>query len=140
MKKLQTTPIKDIELFHLILEAYHWDEVKTDTSTDANLYSNRPEATYNYATRNTQMVVKFHEPLNMISLWVADVRNPKQTLQLHFMYDEQPQRILEWIAAISDELTLDNYPILLKKARGKCEMMLLELANNKMYEVIPPTN
>lgn len=140
MKKIKKTTIKDIELFHLILEAYHWDEVKTETHADKNLYNNQPEAAYSYATRHTKMVVKFHEPLNMISLSVADVRNAKQTLQLHFMYDERPERILEWIATVSNELTIENYPQLLKQAKGKCELMLLELANNKMYEVIPPAN
>lgn len=140
MKKIKKTTVKDIDLFHLILEAYGWDEIKADSKIDAHLFHNQPEAVYNYSTRHTKMVIKFHEPLNMISLWIEEVKNTKQNVQLHFMYDEHPERILEWIAKVSHELSIDNYPTLLKDAKGKCEMMLLELSNSKMYEVIPPAN
>lgn len=140
MKKIKKTTVKDIDLFHLILEAYGWDEIKTNSKTDVHLFHNQPEAVYAYNTRHTKMVIKFHEPLNMISLWIEEVKNRKQNVQLHFMYDEHPERILEWVAKASHELSIDNYPVLLKDTKGKCEMMLLELSNSKMYEVIPPAN
>lgn len=127
--------LKDIDYFSLILEAYGWDEKKGHTQMKL---ATQPEASYTFATATTHLEAKFHEPLNMISLCIRDIAR-QQNVQFHFMYHEQPQVILEWIAKVSPELSIDNYPIVLKGAAGKCEMILLEMEGNKMYEVIPPT-
>ena len=134
-QKAQKHTVNDIDLFHLILEAYNWDEVSY--SDDKALYGGKAEATYAFSTKNALFEAKFHEPLNMISLHLQDIFR-QQTIQFHFMYSEKPELILEWIAQEAGNITFDNYPLVLKKAAGKCEMILLELDNKKMYEVIPP--
>ncbi len=136
-QKAQKHTLNDIDLFHLILEAYNWDEVSY--IGDNTLYSSKAEATYAFSTKNARFEARFHQPLNMISLQLQDVFR-KQTIQFHFMYSEKPELILEWVAQEAGNITFDNYPIVLKKAAGKCEMILLELDNKKMYEVIPPNS
>lgn len=126
--------LTDIDLFHLVLEAYSWDLVAHAAAQG----SRQAEAVYEYATRTTTFVTSFHQPLNMISVQVKDTVEGSRFIQLHFMYDEKPERILEWLVAVADKLTMENYHELLKGTQGKCEMMLLELANKKIYELIPP--
>ncbi len=135
MQNAQKRKLNDIDFFHLILEAYNWDEV-SDKGNEG-LYCTKAEAAYHFSTTNALFEAKFHQPLNMISLRLQDIFC-KQGIQFHFMYSEKPELILEWIAQEAENITLENYPIVLKKAAGKCEMILLELDNHKMYEVIPP--
>lgn len=137
-QKAQKNKVSDIDLFHLILEAYCWDELKY-SEAEASVYGSKAEATYIYSTKSARFEAKFHQPLNMISLHLQDIFR-KQGIQFHFMYSEKPELILEWIAQEASNITLENYPTVLKKAAGKCEMILLELDNNKMYEVIPPAS
>lgn len=129
--------VNDLDLFYLILEAYGW-ESPSKREEDSYLESyNRPEAILLYSTREAILEACFHQPLNMISVKIRDIYK-KNHILFHFMYDDKPERILEWLAAQSDNLSFETYPKLLKKAAGKCEMILLELADNQMYEVIPP--
>ncbi|MBX7242136.1 MAG: hypothetical protein K1X92_10340 [Bacteroidia bacterium] len=126
--------LKDIDYVQLILEAYGWAE----SSNGLSSVENQAEAGYYTMTENTKLIVSFHEPLNLISLQMDEI-NSGNSVKLHFMYDNKPQRILEWIVSVHKEINMLNYAALLKTAIGKCEMMLLELKNKKIYEVIPPS-
>lgn len=135
-KKAKKHNVEDIELFHLILEAYGWNE---QYNRNRIPYEAKAEAIYSFHTKQAILEVKFHQPLNMISLHLENLYRT-QGVQFHFMYSEKPELILEWITQEADKLTFENYPTVLKRAAGKCEMILLELGNNKIYEVIPPNN
>lgn len=88
---------------------------------------------------NTILQAKFHAPVNMISLSITDLYL-EEKVQFHFLFDNSPERILEWLVSISDQLNMDTYPDLLKHADGKCEMILLEVSDSEIYEVKPPTS
>ncbi|MFN0200832.1 MAG: hypothetical protein ACKVTZ_04900 [Bacteroidia bacterium] len=133
------TRVTDIELFYLILECYGWECPSSSDLEECNIRFNNPEAILAFSSRKTILEIGFHEPLNLMSLRISDVFR-KQSVLFHFMYNQQPEKLLEWFAAVSEELTLENYPELLKQASSKCEMILLEVNNQQMYEVIPPHN
>ncbi len=127
--------LRDIDYVQLILEAYGWAENTGSLSCGEN----QPEAGYYIMNEKLNLNVSFHEPLNLITLQMDEISGGN-SVKLHFMYDDKPQRILEWIVSVYKEINMTNYASLLKTAIGKCEMMLLELKNKKIYEVIPPAS
>lgn len=129
---------RDINIFNLILETYDWvDPQDTETRLEEGEMVN-PEGYRLKHNRNSLLQVQFHAPVNMISLLITDYSFQDQ-VQFHFLYDEKPERILEWIVENGEELSLASYPDLLKQANGRCEMILLEVSDSEIYEVKPPT-
>lgn len=137
--ELTETQLRDLNIFNLILEYQGWtDQQGIEKRFDAGEMVN-PEGIRVKSGNNVILQARFHAPVNMISLRITDTYLDEK-VQFHFLYDTKPERILEWIVDISDELALDNYPELLKQANGKCEMILLEVSDTEIYEVKPPTS
>ena len=137
--ELSPTQIRDLSVFNLLLEHHGWvDHMDTEKRLDAGEMVN-PEGLRE--TYGSQLVLqaRFHAPVNMISLRITDTLLDDK-VQFHFLFDDRPERILEWMVSVCDELNLDTYPELLKKAEGKCEMILLEVSDTEIYEVKPPAS
>ena len=137
--ELSPTQLRDLSVFNLLLEHHGWvDQLDTEKRLDAGEMVN-PEGLRE--TYGSQLILqaRFHAPVNMISLRITDTMLDEK-VQFHFLFDDKPERILEWMVAVCDELNLDTYPELLKKAEGKCEMILLEVSDTEIYEVKPPAS
>lgn len=129
---------RDLNIFNLILECNDWVDLD-----DCELRLERgeqvsPEGRRLLCNGKAILEAQFHAPLNMITLQITDLQTFEK-VRLHFMYDEQPERLLEWLAEGGLTLQLDNYPEWLKEVNGRCEMILLELAHDEIYEVKPPS-
>lgn len=136
---LTATQLRDLNLFNLILECDGWvDQYETEKRLDAGELVN-PEGSRAAHGEGTILQARFHAPVNMISLRITDLSR-EDKVQFHFLFDNRPERILEWLIEIRDELNLDSYPDLLKEANGRCEMILLEVSETEIYEVKPPTS
>ena len=135
---LNATQLRDINVFNLILDCDGWvDQGETEKRFDAGEQVN-PEGLRVIVRNNTRIQARFHAPVNMISLRITDIyRN--ENVQFHFLFDNRPERILEWLTSAKNELTLETYPDKLKDANGCCEMILLEVSDTEIYEVKPPT-
>jgi hypothetical protein len=139
MKKseLNKTQKRDLDVFNLLLEYHRWDdswgvEEDMDHGEDGN-----PEG-YRCLSRSGLLIeAKFHAPVNMISVSVTDVMLDEQ-VQFHFLFDDRPERILEWIVSMGETLSMENYPELLRTTKGKCEMVLVEVSDTEIYEMKPP--
>lgn len=137
--ELNPAQLRDIKVFNLILECDGWeDQFETEKKLDAGEMVN-PEGLRTIQEAFVTLQARFHAPVNMISLRIID-RFLDDRVQFHFLFDDTPERILEWIVSVRPSLTLDSYPELLKQADGKCEMILLEVSDTEIYEVKPPAN
>ncbi|MEL6673442.1 MAG: hypothetical protein AAFR61_14655 [Bacteroidota bacterium] len=137
--ELTTSQLRDLNVFNLLLEQHNWIDVEdTEKRLDQGEVVN-PEGFREIYNQNVSLQARFHAPVNMISLRITDTQL-EERVQFHFLFDNRPERILEWIVSICDELSLDSYPELLKLANGKCEMILLEVSDTEIYEVKPPTS
>ena len=139
MKKSELSKAQErgLNLFNLLLEHKRWDdswgvEVDMDHGENGN-----PEGYRCLSRAGLLMEAKFHAPVNMISLSITDVMLEEQ-VQFHFLFDDRPERILEWIADKGETLNMDNYTELLQTTEGKCEMVLLEVSETEIYEMKPP--
>ncbi len=137
--ELTKTQLRDLNVFNLILEYQGWaDQQEIEKRLDAGELVN-PEGIRVKSGQNAMLQARFHAPVNMISLRITDLSSDEK-VQFHFLYDDRPERILEWISEIGDQLSLDTYPDLLKQADDKCEMILLEVSDTEIYEVKPPAS
>ena len=139
MKKsqLSASQLHDLQLFHMILEVYGWeDKLETERLLDSGLNVS-PEGVRSISQSGTYLETQFHAPVKMISLQISDLSSGER-IQLHFFYDQAPERILEWIVSVKDDLSLSTYPELLKETKGRCEMILLQISDSELYEVKPP--
>ncbi|MEO1448379.1 MAG: hypothetical protein AAFV07_02565 [Bacteroidota bacterium] len=135
---LSSNQLKRLNLFHLITEAYGWEdphdtEVRMEAGEDLN-----PEGYRIFRKPGLCLEALFHAPVDMLSLRLSDLHN-KERVQFHFLFDHKPERIVEWVVSVADELDINTYPELLQEANGKCEMILLEVSDTEIYEVKPPT-
>lgn len=140
MRKAELTPsqLRDLRVFNLILDHHDWVDLNdTEKRLDAGENVN-PEGLRETYSAQVVLQARFHAPVNMISLRIIDTKFDER-VQFHFLFDDKPERILEWMIDVSDVLNLETYPNLLKKADGKCEMILLEVSDTEIYEVKPPT-
>lgn len=134
--ELTPTQARDWRLFNLILETYGWDDFDdTEWKMDQGEICT-PEGYRSRRNGCSVLEVRYHAPVNMISLRVTD-NSSQDNIQLHFLYDDRPERILEWIVAQQEQLDLDSYSDLLKHAQQQCEMILLEKSDMEIYEVKP---
>lgn len=137
--ELSENQVRDLGVFNLILDCNGWaDQNNTEKKLDSGLNVN-PEGYRVISGDNTILQARFHAPVNMISLSITDLYL-EEKVQFHFLFDNQPERVLEWLVSISDQLNMDTYPDLLKHADGKCEMILLEVSESEIYEVKPPAS
>ncbi|MEM6264332.1 MAG: hypothetical protein AAGI38_17595 [Bacteroidota bacterium] len=135
---LTSQQIRDLNIFNLLLECDGWVddedvENRLDQGEDVN-----PEGVRNCANGKARLLARYHAPVSMISLRISDLLS-KEKVQFHFLFDDRPERILEWLVQHSDELSMENYPEVLKEANGRCEMILLEVSESEIYEVKPPS-
>ncbi|MEM7659269.1 MAG: hypothetical protein AAF399_24320 [Bacteroidota bacterium] len=138
MKKsqLSNTQLRDVNVFNLLLEYNGWDDCEdTEYRLDSGEHIT-PEGCRTYTKSGVILESKFHAPVNMISLAIIDAM-ADETVQFHFLFEDRPERILEWITEIQADLTLQNYPELLKTTKDRCEMILLEVSETEIYEVKP---
>jgi hypothetical protein len=135
---LTATQLRDVNMFNLILECDNWvDQFDTEKKLDAGELVN-PEGLRATHQNGVSLIARFHAPVNMISLRIKDLYQEDE-VQFHFLFDNRPERILEWLAEVKNDLNLETYPELLKEADGRCEMILLEVSDTEIYEVKPPT-
>lgn len=128
---------RDLNWFNMILEAHGWhdpDETESRIEAGEDL---SPEGKRMINYEATSLEVEFHAPLNMLTLRIKDIITSEQ-IRFYFFYDEKVERILEWLVAVSERLNLESYIECLKEVFGKCEMILIELAKDEIYEVKPP--
>ena len=136
---LSKEQLRDLNIFNLLLEHHGWtDDEDLEELLDAGELVT-PEGYRGISNRGVLLEARYHAPVNMISLRITD-RLQEEKVQFHFLFDKQPERILEWITTVSGELSMDTYPELLKQADGRCEMILLEVSDTEIYEVKPPTS
>ncbi|MEM7368251.1 MAG: hypothetical protein AAF587_06580 [Bacteroidota bacterium] len=136
---LSTVQLRDLNVFNLLLEHHGWSD---DENLEFRLDSGEKVTPEGFRAINhggIGLEARYHAPVNMISLKIID-QLYEDKVQFHFLFDDRPERILEWIADISGQLSLESYPELLKQADGKCEMILLEVSDTEIYEVKPPTS
>ena len=141
MRKVEMTKpqLRDLNIFNLILESNGWvDQDDIEKRLD-NGETVNPEGLRMISGQSAILQARFHAPVNMISLRITDLLIDER-VQFHFLYDDRPERILEWIVSVTDQLSMDTYPDLLKTANGRCEMILLEVSDTEIYEVKPPTS
>ncbi len=134
---LNETQVRDLNLFNLILEAHGWHD---SDETEKRILAGEnqcPEGKQTIVHGTSCLEAQFHAPLNMITLQIKDIIDHDR-IRFYFFYDEKVERILEWLAAVSERLNMDSYIECLKEVFGKCEMILLELAKDEIYEVKPP--
>ena len=134
---LTNTQLKDLGLFNLILECDGWADTEEHEKRLDRGENVKPEGRRVRSNGQAILEAQFHAPLNMISLRINDVNKADQVL-FHFMYDTRPERILEWLVENSQTLCMETYPESFMRLDGKCEMILLEVSKNEIYEVKPP--
>ncbi len=126
-----------LSLFNLILECHGWEDVAdTELRFDQGELV-APEGNRSFANGNSILEARFHSPINMVTLRVYN-NERSQFVTFHFLFDNRPERILEWIAAEGNLLDIENYRNKLKHTEGLCEMTLLEISQSEIYEVRPP--
>ena len=133
MKKtlLSQTQLADLNFFHLILESYGWDdmedsELKLDNGLDIN-----PEGSRIFRKSYTVLKAEFHAPVNMITLKIGDCISNEE-VKFHFFYDESPIKLLEWVVSVSEDLSTQTYPELLKQTHGCCDLILLQVSDSRI--------
>lgn len=128
--------MKDWNMFHLILEAWRWEDLEeTERRFEAGEML-KPEATRILRRDNMKLEARYHAPVNMLSLKMTDFSRDEM-LQAHFLYDDHPERILEWMVATADQVVTDNFEDIVRSANGNCAMILFERSNMEIYEVKP---
>ncbi len=138
MKKLELTQsqLRDLNIFYVILECNGWEDLEDIENKFDNGEKVSPEGQMNRVCGQTELRAQFHAPVRMVSLRITDLFLEEQ-VQFHFLYESEPEQILEWIVAYADSISLDNYPKLLKQAEQLCAMILMEVSDQEIYEVKP---
>jgi hypothetical protein len=130
---------RDLNIFNLILEYHDWVDLDECERRMDHGDSVSPEGRRLLCNGDAILDAQFHAPLNMISLQITDLQSFEK-VRFHFMFDEKPERLLEWLAEACQTLSFETYPEWLKGTEGKCEMILLDLGKNELYELKPPTS
>jgi len=135
-RDMSATQQRDWQVFNLILECFGWEDVD---GTEARLDSGefvKPEGLRARREGHISLEAKLHSPVNMISLRITDTASD-DNVQIHFLYTQRPERILEWVVEQGPSLSLDTYHDLIKGVSAMCEMILLEKSDMEIYEVKP---
>ena len=138
MRKTDLTPnqLRDLSIFYVILEHHGWDDTEgIELLFDAGEKTS-PEGQLSIINGHTELRAQFHAPVRMVSLRITDIILEDQ-VQFHFLYEDHPESLLEWICEHAQELSLDTYPERLKEAEKLCAMILMEVSDQEIYEVKP---
>ena len=135
-QELTASQLRDLNIFYVILEHHGWEDTEgVEYQLDAGEKIS-PEGQLTQAFGQTEIRAQFHAPVRMISLRISDLFLEEQ-VQFHFLFESNPEVLLEWIVANAHELTLDSYAQLLKSAEKLCAMILMEVSDQEIYEVKP---
>ena len=140
MKKSQLTKtqLKHLQHFHLILECDGWvDYLSVEEQFEAGKDMN-PEGVMSIREESLILEVQFHVPVQMLSLSISDKRL-RQKVDIFFLYDQQPETILEWIVQIRKELNIHTYRTLLNEHKDICKTIFLAESNAENVELKPHT-
>lgn len=140
MKKSELNNLQTghLNLFNLILECNGWeDPLKVEDRLDKGECIN-PEGIRSYWNEMAKLEAQFHAPVYMISLSISSPASSRN-IHIFFFYEDKPQRILEWIAGIKDQLNLQTYAPLLKQFKQELQesgdTILLTDSPSKVYEL-----
>lgn len=140
MKKteLDNSQLGHLNFFNLILEAHGWEDTMEIEKRLDQGESISPEGIRTYWHEQTRLEAQFHAPVYMVSLSIADKAFAKQ-IHIFFFYDNEPIKILEWIAEVKDRLTPTTYAPLLKYFKENFQQagdtILLTDSPSKVYEL-----
>lgn len=133
---LTATQLRDLSIFYVILEHHGWvDHEGIEARFDAGEKVS-PEGQLFTISGHTELRAQFHAPVRMVSLRITDIILEDQ-VQFHFLYEKNPESLMEWMCNHAEELTLESYPALLKEAEKLCAMILMEVSDQEIYEVKP---
>lgn len=133
---LTATQLRDLSIFYVILEHHDWGDLEGVENRFDNGEKVSPEGQVSKIISHTELRAQFHAPVRMISLKITDLILEDQ-VQFHFLYEKNPESLLEWMCEHADKLTLESYPDLLKDAEKLCAMILMEVSDQEIYEVKP---
>jgi len=133
---MNPSQLRDLQVFNLLLEHHGWEDPGQTEQRLEQGEDLKPEGARVIRNHSLTLLCRFHAPVNMISLSLIDLLS-REKVQFHFLYTEEPERILEWIVGVSDNLDLDNYSQIVKKSQVDCDMILLEISESEIYEVKP---
>ncbi|MEM9985890.1 MAG: hypothetical protein AAF804_12440 [Bacteroidota bacterium] len=136
LNEMTQSQIQDWKMFHLILEAWGWEDVEDSENRLEGGEMLKPEASRLMIHSWATLEARYHAPVNMVSLRIGETTG-EDTLQAHFLFDNEPQRILEWIADHGPQMSLESFEEDIRSAEGSCEMILFERSNMEIYEVKP---
>lgn len=133
---LTDTQLRDLNIFYVILEHHDWvDHEGIEARFDAGEKVS-PEGQLSTVLGHTELRAQFHAPVRMVSLRITDMILEDQ-VQFHFLYEKNPEILLEWMCSNAENLTLESYPDFLKEAEALCAMILMEVSDQEIYEVKP---
>ena len=138
MKKSQLTSsqLKDLNLFILILECHGWEDyLETEKQLNEGKDVN-PESVFICREGSISLEVQFHAPVQMISLSISD-HSLRQKVDLFFIYEQQPELILEWIVTVKGKVELNNYKELLHASSEICKTILVAESSAEHIELKP---
>ena len=138
MKKSQLTKtqLKHLQHFHLILECDGWvDYLSVEEQLEAGKDMN-PEGVMSIREEALILEAQFHVPVQMLSLSISDKRL-RQKVDIFFLYDQQPEGILEWIVQVRKELNIHTYRTLLNEHKHICKTIFLAESNAENVELKP---
>ncbi|MEM6632239.1 MAG: hypothetical protein AAF694_21360 [Bacteroidota bacterium] len=140
MKKSQLTEtqLKHLKHFNLILECDGWvDYLSVEDQFEAGKDMN-PEGVMSIREESLILEAQFHVPVQMLSLSISDKRL-RQKVDIFFLYDQQPEHILEWIVSVRAELNIHTYRTLLNQHKDICKTIFLAESNAEHVELKPHT-
>ena len=140
MKKSQLTEtqLKHLKHFNLILECDGWvDYLSVEDQFEAGKDMN-PEGVMSIREESLILEAQFHVPVQMLSLSISDKRL-RQKVDIFFLYDQQPEPILEWIVSVRSDLNIHTYRNLLNQHKDICKTIFLAESNSEHVELKPHT-
>ncbi len=138
MKKTELTQdqINQLNIFTLILECDGWsDQMDIEENLD-NGENVVPEGCRSISQGATVLEAQFHAPVNMISLSISDIRY-RCKVGIFFLYVNQPERIIEWIVNVREQLSLFNYRDRLNKIKHLGSTIMVAVSTPVSCEVQP---
>ncbi|MEO0899027.1 MAG: hypothetical protein AAFY71_21625 [Bacteroidota bacterium] len=130
------TQLRDLQMFNMILECHGWaDPSYTEEKLESG-QSVKPEGLQVFRNDRAHLIAKFHAPINMIDLSILDNKR-KSSVHFHFIYDQAPEKLLDWMVGIAAELDMESFSALIRGAEGKCDMILMEKSEKEIYEFKP---
>ncbi|MEM6764225.1 MAG: hypothetical protein AAF824_14175 [Bacteroidota bacterium] len=138
MKKssLTASQLDHLNLFSLILECDGWAdplaiERKFDEGEEVS-----PEGMRVYEYQKRILEAQFHAPVNMITLGIS-TQGEEEKVVLFFLYMSKPEKILEWMVAVKDKISTDNYSTYLEEINDYCTTIMEAVSTAASCELKP---